>query len=330
MAAIDFLLNWNPTSERMHQVVLAGLFRHTALLELLGIPGAPTSLDVETQYRLYDFTVGLGPGCNAHVELKVDAALDEDQVKRQMAALRVGDILLYVLLGVARFRRKPAAFDWIRKKLERPPAADQIRIVDLPKMRNALAALADHIQDNDQRDLAVAYSSLLRRIASYTSGFCDKPLGEWSFYDWHGFFGEVMERLDLGDSGACHVPTPAGGFVACYWDFLGLPLAEDGEAYLQLEQNRLCFKVGTEKGDRALVRDRFSEIVLAEARKVGFPLKRPDRFGRGKTMTVAVLDGDYRSAGTQGRLDWEYIESTIRTARQVLDAAVRQCPGPPI
>jgi hypothetical protein len=61
MAAIDLLLNWSPTSEWMHQVVLTGLLRHARLLELLGISGTPTDLKIETQNRLYDFTVTISP-----------------------------------------------------------------------------------------------------------------------------------------------------------------------------------------------------------------------------------------------------------------------------
>ena len=48
MAAIDLLLDWSPISERMHQIVLAGLLRHTGLLEMVGIPGEPVGLEIET------------------------------------------------------------------------------------------------------------------------------------------------------------------------------------------------------------------------------------------------------------------------------------------
>jgi hypothetical protein len=90
MAAIDLLLNWSPTSERMRQVVLTGLFRHTRLLEMLGISGKPTDLAIETRGRLYDFTVTLQTATGTrrvHIELKVDATLDDFQIRRQKASL---------------------------------------------------------------------------------------------------------------------------------------------------------------------------------------------------------------------------------------------------
>jgi len=102
LAAIDLLLNWSPTSERMHQVVLTGLLRHTRLLEFLGVNGVPTDLRIETQKRLYDFTVTVQESTvksEVHIELKVDATLGEKQIKRQMAAVAEGDSLLYVLIG---------------------------------------------------------------------------------------------------------------------------------------------------------------------------------------------------------------------------------------
>jgi hypothetical protein len=50
MAAIDLFFEWTPRSdERVHQVVLAGLLRHTRLLDIVTELGQPAELRMETQ-----------------------------------------------------------------------------------------------------------------------------------------------------------------------------------------------------------------------------------------------------------------------------------------
>ena len=322
MAAIDWLLNWSPNSERMHQVVLAGLFQHTSLLRKLDINGNPAQgLATETQGRLFDFTVPLDTGRNVQIELKLDARLSEDQICRQIASVKDNnDILLYVLLGVTQFCCPPAKIEGLlaAKGMLQP---GNVKVVDLYRMQSAVNSLAAETRDPDQRDLAVAYGSLLRRIHESHTAFSAKILGDWEWADWFGFYSKLRTDLQI----ACdmdYVANPSGGFVGCWWGNLTKP-NDDCGFYLQLEGDKLCFKVSIcdrHKPSACARRDQFSEAVLAAA--AGLGIKKPSRFGKGTWMTVAVFDGDYRAPVGKDKLDWQYTANLLATAEKVLKAAV--------
>jgi hypothetical protein len=324
MAAIDWLLNWSPNSERMHQVVLAGLFQHTSLLRKLDIDGTPTQgLATETQGRLFDFTVPMNTGQNIQIELKLDARLGEDQICRQLTSVKnSNDILLYVLLGITQFCCSPTKIEGLlaAQGMRQP---SNIRVVDLCQMLSAVNSLAAETRNPDQRDLAVAYGSLLRRIQESHTAFAAKTLTEWEWADWFGFYNKLRADLQI----ACemdYVANPSGGFVGCWWGNLTKP-NDDCGFYLQLEGDKLCFKVSIcdrHRTSASARRDRFSEAVLAAA--TGFSVKKPARFGKGTWMTVAVFDGDYRASGGKNELDWQYTATILATAEKVLKAAVHR------
>lgn len=109
-----------------------------------------------------------------------------------------------------------------------------------------------------------------------------------------------------------------------WWHWL-----DDSECspYLQLEQEKLCFKINvTEKANRVTLRGEWHERVIAESQKQGLSVKRPGRLGNGVTMTVAVLDGDYRVTNGQGVLDMGATRDVLRNAELVLKGAWRQKP----
>lgn len=332
MSAIDALLDWNPTSERVHQIVLACLLQRTPLAEKLRFgTGAPTGIQEETYGRLYDLTVSFVKRTEVHLELKVDSALYERQVERQMKFLPDEDLLVYVLLGTARFEWDEKRFEKVRQKTGKPPR-ERLRRIELSQLRDSVDRLAPATSSADHRDLATAYGALLRRIAALTEQFEAKPLQEWDGHDWQGFYASVRQRLNLGDAGQRYVPNRRGGFFGMWWHGLDLPLSTGAEAYLQAEQEKLCFKVSasTEGApDRAAVRDRFREELLAAAQELHFPMRTPKR-ALGNCMTVAVSGESYMGSGE--RVDWASCQETIKRAMRVLEAAVRRCEhggGPP-
>lgn len=325
MAAIDWLLNWSPNSERMHQVVLAGLFQHTALLRKLDIDGNPEQgLATETQGRLFDFTVPLATNRKVHIELKLDAKLSKDQICRQIASVKDNnDILLYVLLGITQFCWPPAGIEAVLVEQGMKQRIKDVRVIDLSRMLGAVNSLAAETRDPDQRDLAVAYGALLRRIYESHTAFSTKTLGEWEWADWFGFYQKLRTELQI-DCDMDYVANPSGGFVGCWWGNLTKP-NDDCEFYLQLEHDKLCFKVSVCEGHKpsaCVTRDRFSDAVLAAA--AGLTIKKPSRFGKGTWMTVAVFDRDYRAPVGKDKLDWQYTANLLATAEKVLKTAVER------
>ena len=61
--------------------------------------------------------------------------------------------------------------------------------------------------------------------------------------------------------------------------------------YLQFEQGKLCFKISYEgEEDRSEVRYRNYSKLMALAKDRYPEIHRPDRFGNGMYMTIAVVD----------------------------------------
>ena len=104
MTGLDLLLNYSPFSECMHQRVLACLLKEPAITRRLGLSGTPKSTSIETQGRLFDISVAMEDGREAHVEIKLDASFGPDQMHRQREVIeKTQHEMLYVLLGGAQF-----------------------------------------------------------------------------------------------------------------------------------------------------------------------------------------------------------------------------------
>ena len=76
--------------------------------------------------------------------------------------------------------------------------------------------------------------------------------------------------------------------MGAWWHFRE---KDDCTMYLQFEQGKLCFKISYEgEGDGSKVRNR-EHVKLMELAKGRFPeIRRPERFGTGTYMTIAVVD----------------------------------------
>lgn len=101
------------------------------------------------------------------------------------------------------------------------------------------------------------------------------------------------------------------------------------DVYLQIEQEKLCFKISVaDRGTRGERRQRWHERIMEAAKAHGLPVARPQRFGSGWHTTVAILDGgdDFRQAGADGRLDLDATLAVLHQAEQVLSAAAQAAP----
>lgn len=304
--------------------VLLGLFRHTRILEFLGVTEQIKDVQTETRNGLYDFTIQLSSGSKLNIELKVDQALTHGQIKRQVEGLD-GEVLWYLLLGNTRF-------DWPERRLRRVvkhdlqnPAGEEIlRRVGLDHLLQAVEGVClAAMTDSELHELSLSYATLLRSIGSRTEGFRTMPLDAWGNPEWRGFYAELDSRLELiGEQGLVNQPN-GNQFVGFWWAWTPISRSVNAEAYLQLELNTLCFKVSVpNKEERTMVRNMFSDAVLAVAKKNGVQIERPRRFGSGAYMVCAKLAGDYRCRDGSG-IDWDFCKQTIQEAATVFEAAVR-------
>jgi hypothetical protein len=144
------------------------------------------------------------------------------------------------------------------------------------------------------------------------------PLDQWDWYSWQGFYCELKKYLSDGDWG--HVSNPNGGFLGFWWHWYD---GEDSEQYMQLEEQKLCFKIAVE--DKAKSTDLkwyWHEKIMEAGNAESINVIKPSRLASGYTMTVAVLDGDFRRSYTNGIIDMNATVSVLEKAQSVLDRAV--------
>lgn len=155
----------------------------------------------------------------------------------------------------------------------------------------------------------------LTRMEKSNNEFENKLIKDWTGNDWQGFFQFLEKQISIVNWH--YVNNPSGGFwnAVLNWDYWS-----DYPAYLQLEQGKLCFKISTDPDEvdmpenltRADVRNQLHNLIIKNANDFGFKhIRRPDRFGNGNYMTVAVVDREnWLGADTQ-TIDKETIIKTL-------------------
>lgn len=143
-------------------------------------------------------------------------------------------------------------------------------------------------QYNGQNNILLSFVEHLSEEEADTLSFKSKPVKEWSWFAWEGFYKELERNLDIDSWG--YVSNPAGGFLGAWWHFTDFA---EGQMYLQIEQGKLCFKICYEgNGDRSAIRWRCHEQLLNLAGDKYPEICRPARFGAGIYMTIAVVSAD--------------------------------------
>lgn len=140
------------------------------------------------------------------------------------------------------------------------------------------------------------FKGRLKRIENDYAAFETTLIGEWDDSCWIGFYHFLEREINITYWGK--VNNPAGGFWNAgitEWRY-----KRHYALFLQIEQGKVCFKLCTDpnevnfddgKIDRSEFRDKLSGRILQAASKHGLSeARRPDRFGKGKYMTIAVID----------------------------------------
>lgn len=147
------------------------------------------------------------------------------------------------------------------------------------------------------------------------------PLTEWDWNDWKGFYMALQAELKDGDWD--YVSNPAGGFMGFWWHWNGV---KGGSVYLQLEQEKACFKVEVDDWDsvQALKVDWNTRFIAACESYEGLNIRavRPRVLRIGTWMTVAVLDKEYR-VEVDGHLDLSATIRRLHEMEMILDMAVK-------
>jgi len=173
-----------------------------------------------------------------------------------------------------------------------------------------------------QNPILLDYRGYLQDISREVEAYLTKPIDDWGYYQWMGFYLRLQDELrPTGNSSWDYVPNPSGGFMGFWWHVQQDNSVACGQ-YLQLEEGKLCFKIWvTNRSERAVLRQKWHEIIIRCGRKHGLGLDKPARFGNGEYMTVCQLKGDYRAADEKSVIDMEETIQILKRAETVLDEA---------
>ena len=304
-AFICWLISWaDPQYEKNHEALHGtALSLLNRFLELAGVPkpNEYRSVEVEKQVEKIDVLIRLNKEIVVVVEDKTDTKHHSNQLTRYLEAAE------------KKFPNNLIAAIYFKTEDQ-----SNYRAIEeagfYPFRRQAfLSILESGAASGVQSDIFLDYLSRLQHLEKLVGEYATLPIADWHSNCWTGFFMELQQRLGEGEWG--NVSNSSGGFTGFWWHW-------KGARYLQLEEDKLCFKIKVEdKAKQALGWKEWHAVVMTEANGTDFKLKRPRR-RQGTSMTVAVLEGDYREVDHRGLLDLERTLAVLKRAEAILNASV--------
>lgn len=309
-AFLCWLLSWAHDRHREADAALhgAGSALLSGLLALHGIdaPAGVRSLEVRRQHEDIDILVLVNGDIALAVEDKTDSSEHSDQLRRYLAALEADADLrgmrpapVYLKTG------DQCSYEAVEEASWRCfGRRDLLAVLDEGER---LGAASDIFRDFHRR---------LRRIEDVANSWRLVPVADWGQdrVRWAGFFAALRERL--GEGRWKYVNNASGGFMGFWWHWRG-------DKYLQLEEDRLCFKIMVEeKSEQAARWHEWYARLMAASVAGGLTIQKPGRRGVGTWMTVAVSADEYRQAGEGGLIDLDATVSFLGRAEGLLDAAL--------
>lgn len=190
-----------------------------------------------------------------------------------------------------------------------------------PLLRKELLELLEQGREKGaDHPLFLDYVDHVADIENEVSSFKSSQLADWSWWSWHGFYSRLSDELSSCDWSY----VPKGDFLGLWWHSKE---SRGDEVYLQLEGSegraKLNFRISVkEKSAWSSRRDSWHHRLIDAAAGSAISVIKPRRFGYGKTMAAAELDGDFRRCEDDGRLDIDSTLLVLKEAENLLDAAL--------
>lgn len=308
-AVLCWLLSWanprvsdiDPPLHRLGRDLLATLFvKHNRTL-----PTEISTFEMKRQHKNIDILVVLNGDLGVVIEDKIHSSEHSNQLSRYIEQLRQEGFKRDNLIPVFVQSGDQSSYAQVRAAGFSPLARGELihLIKDSYAEAKPNAIVADFLQH-------------LESIEEKVQGFASLPLPLWDHFAWVGFYKILQEILGEGEWG--YVANPAGGFMGFWWHFRG-------DRYLQLEQDRLCFKISVDTvPDRSQRVAAWGNAILAAAAELNVPVVRLRRVRPAKTTTVAITKGDYRVAKADKLMNLDDTVRGLRSAEKVIALAVEK------
>lgn len=178
-----------------------------------------------------------------------------------------------------------------------------------------------NVPQNAQNDILTDYYENIRSLDMRVNSYITLPVSKWDWYSWQGFYS-VLSKYINGNWN--YVPNRAGGFLGFWWHHKRIKNdIFDIEFYLQLEQNKLTFKlISFNKYQRVKSRDYYRNTLFKKAKELDVDIVR---FGRlGKHMGVAKLNSEYRITNENQLLDLQATVENLKRLMQLINETEKE------
>ncbi|GHV89757.1 hypothetical protein AGMMS50268_02600 [Spirochaetia bacterium] len=168
-------------------------------------------------------------------------------------------------------------------------------------------------------DIFVDFIERLRRMEKAEQAFETTLIKDWDFDCWTGFYRYLETRLDITDWR--YVPNQSGGFLGIWWHFLEW---NEYPVYLQIEQGRLCFKIGEVYEDHREVRNTwFEKLMTGVEQQQKREIVKPPRFGSGTYMAAVIVQRTDWLGKDGACIDKEAVIERLKAYESFLDYCVQ-------
>ncbi len=174
---------------------------------------------------------------------------------------------------------------------------------DLLDFFEANSVLINDLNNEILNDYVDYLKNLEADALSYLTRPCIDGDDQWTWNAWQGFYRELQQQLMQKDPDASwsYVANPSGGFLGIWWHFMSLKQNNGHRLYLQLEMERLCFKIESNTPEEArMVMFQLRDGLIEAGEKSSalternLKVKSPNRLRAGTWTTVAIID-NYRA-----------------------------------
>ena len=300
-ALFAWLLSWaSPecakTDASLHKVAVGFVRLVTGMQDL-----AVNSISVTRQWEHIDIVADINEDKFLVIEDKTFTTRHSGQLERYKASAKE---------RCSTYNRD-ACFSYIKTGNE--PRRILKEVLDLgyrPVLRkDVLACLNEYTGDNV---ILCNYRDHLKMIDEKTESFRKLHVKKWCGFAWEGFYKE-LEKEGLGIDWS-YVDNASGGFLGAWWHWCSFPR---GKMYLQFEEKKLCFKICPDcpSQERVSIRNKCYNALIAMARD---KIKKPDRFGVGKYMTIGVIKEE-KSVFGDGMIDVKMVIHKLREYEKLVD-----------
>lgn len=191
-------------------------------------------------------------------------------------------------------------------------------------MLNILSNNVAESNKEEQNDILSDFYENLISLDQSINSYKTNELNKWSANSWKGFYSEIQKEIRGSWK---YISNPRGGFLGFYWNWREVEV--EGikfQLYLQLEQNKLTFKMyAYQKNQRNKARSIYRKHLYKKAKEKGIVV---GNFGRiGEFMSVAKLKTEYRKLNKNNNLDFKKTVKELNKIMELLDETVSSLNG---